>query len=80
MIEIKVIGQSSSNKTKLVKNVNKAIKNLKDKYDITLLEGQSYEQEYGITNTPSLVINDKLISQGKVLTDREIINYIKVIN
>ena len=56
------------------------MKNLNDKYNITLIDDQIYTQDYGITNTPSLVIDDKLISQGKVLTDREIVNYIKVLN
>ena len=30
------------------------------------------KKRYGIQNIPGLVINDRLISQGKVLTPREI--------
>lgn len=76
-MDIKIIGENSSNRIKLLKNVNKAIKNLNGKFEITLLEDKN---KYGITNTPSLVINEKIVSQGKVLTDREITNYIKVLS
>ena len=60
-MEIKVIGTNSSNRLKLIKNIKKATDN---KINIQLLEK---DNKYNITNTPALIINDKLISQGKVL-------------
>ena len=77
-MEIKIIGENSSNRIKLLKNVNKSVKNLKGKFEIVLLENE--KDKYGIINTPSLVINEKVVSQGKVLTEREITNYIKVLS
>ena len=37
------------------------------------------DNRYNITNTPALVINDKIISQGKVLNEREIKKFIEVL-
>ena len=37
-------------------------------------------KDYKISNTPALIINDKVISQGKVLNEREITKFIKVLS
>ena len=72
-IEIKVIGTNSSNIIKLINNIKKATDN---NIDIKLVEK---DNRYNITNTPALVINDKIISQGKVLNEREIKKFIEVL-
>ena len=72
-MEIKVIGTNSSNRIKLIKNIKKATEN---NIDIKLVEK---DNRYNITNTPALVINDKIISQGKVLNEREIKKFIEVL-
>lgn len=72
-MEIKVIGTNSSNRLKLIKNIKKATDN---KINIQLLEK---DNKYNITNTPALIINDKLKSQGKVLNEREIKKFIEVL-
>ena len=72
-MEIKIIGTNSSNRLKLIKNIKKATDN---KINIQLLEK---DNKYNITNTPALIINDKLISQGKVLNEREIKKFIEVL-
>ena len=72
-MEIKVIGTNSSNRLKLIKNIKKATDN---KINIQLLEK---DNKYNIINTPALIINDKLISQGKVLNEREIKKFIEVL-
>ena len=72
-MEIKVIGTNSSNRLKLIKNIKKATDN---KINIQLLVK---DNKYNITNTPALIINDKLISQGKVLNEREIKKFIEVL-
>lgn len=52
--------------------VNRAIEEV-DINNITLEEIDSNNQKkYGISNVPGLVINGKKISEGKVLTVREI--------
>ena len=72
-MEIKVIGTNSSNRIKLIKNIKRATDN---NIDIKLVEK---DNRYNITNTPALVINDKIISQGKVLNEREIKKFIEVL-
>lgn len=72
-MEIKVIGTNSSNRIKLIKNIKKATDN---NIDIKLVEK---DNRYNITNTPALVINDKIISQGKVMNEREIKKFIEVL-
>lgn len=72
-MEIKVIGTNSSNRIKLIKNIKKATDN---NIDIKLVEK---DNRYNITNTPALVINDKIISQGKILNEREIKKFIEVL-
>ena len=75
-----MIGENSSNRMKLIKNINKAIKGINEYVEITLLDDKEDFSKYEISNTPGLVINDKIISQGKVLTDREIMNYMRVLS
>ena len=79
-MEIKIIGKNSSNRTKLLKNISKVTANGKGNIEVTLLEDEKYLSKYGISNTPALVINDKVVSQGKVLSEKEITHYIKLLN
>lgn len=78
-MEIKILGKNSSNRTKLLKNIGKATQDEKGGINIEIIEDQEIINKYKVSNTPCLVINDKVISQGKILTDREIKNYIKVL-
>lgn len=78
-MEIKILGKNSSNRTKLLKNIGKATQNEKSGINIEIIEDREIINKYEVSNTPCLVINDKVISQGKILTDREIKNYIKVL-
>ena len=71
-IEIKIIGTNCSNGIKLSKSVKKLLEN--DNLNITINEvnDEKTKRKYGIQNIPVLVINEKLVSQGKVLTPKEI--------
>lgn len=79
-MKIKVIGQNSSNRRKLLKNTNKVIEELRENIEIELVEDSKYFSQYNISNTPALAINGKVVSQGKVLNDREIKNFIKILS
>ncbi len=79
-MEIKIIGKNSSNRTKIMKNIEKALSNNNENIEITLLEDEKNFKKYNISNTPALVINEKVISQGKVLTEKEVRNYIRVLS
>lgn len=69
-IEIKIIGSKCSNGMKLSKMVDKAVEELdNNKINVEKLEK---DNKYGITNFPGLVVDGKIISQGKILTVREL--------
>ena len=63
-----------------LKNIERGTANEKGNIEVTLLEDEKYLSKYGISNTPALVINDKVVSQGKVLTEKEINHYIKLLS
>ncbi len=69
IIEVKIIGSNCSNGIKLKKMVNRASEEIESEVIIKDIEKDS---KYGITNFPALIINEKLVSEGKVLTVREI--------
>lgn len=77
-MNIKIIGSNCSNGIKLKKSVFKLGKEIKGTYTLELLDTESDKKRYNISNIPALVINEKVISQGKVLTDREIKHYIEL--
>ena len=76
-MNIKIIGYNCSNGIKLKKNISKI--NECD-IDLELLEGDEYLNKYNIKNIPGLIINEKKVSEGKVLNDREILRMIKVLS
>ena len=78
-MEIKIIGQESSNRMKLLKNVGKAMEKIKGKISVSLLEEDEDARKYNVSNVPALIINEKVISQGKVLNEREIANFIRIL-
>ncbi len=75
-MNIKIVGTNSSNKIKLIKNIKKSINNLKMDQEPNILNVIS-DKNYNVKNPPLLIINDNVISEGKVLTEREISKYIK---
>ena len=76
-MKINIIGESSSNRMKLIKNLNKATKEtLLKNIEINVIDDEGTLNKY--KNKPLLIINDIIISSGKILSDREIKNYIKV--
>jgi len=78
-MEIKIIGKDSSNRMKLIKNVGRALEEVKGKISVLLLDEQKYLDKYRISNVPALVINDKVISQGKILNEKQIKNFIRIL-
>mgnify|MGYP006366306907 FL=1 len=79
-MNVKIIDSESSNRIKLLKNLNKAIDSLKMHVTPTIEDDERSIKNYNITNTPALIINNKVISQGKVLTEKEIVKFLKVLS
>ena len=76
IVNIKVIGADCSNGMKLLKNLSKVERELDMKFNIEKIDS-TYKKKYNINVIPALMIEDKVVSTGNVLTDREIKNYIK---
>lgn len=77
-MKINIIGENSSNRMKLLKNLNKVTKNEDINVEINVIDDKETLSKYKNKNKPILMINEKIISNGKILTDREIRNYIKI--
>ena len=77
-MKINIIGENSSNRMKLLKNLNKVTKNEDINIEINVIDDKETLSKYKHKNKPILMINEKIISNGKILTDREIRNYIKI--
>lgn len=77
-MKINIIGENSSNRMKLLKNLNKFTKNEDINIEINVIDDKETLSKYKDKNKPILMINEKIISNGKILTDREIRNYIKI--
>ncbi len=76
-MKIKVIGTNTKNRIKLLKNLNRALKEFEQTPEIELVEDREDIETYNNLITPALSINGNIVSNGKVLDEREIKHYIK---
>ena len=77
-MKINIIGENSSNRMKILKNLKKVTKKTDINIEINVIDDKETLSKYKDKNKPILMINEKIISNGKILTDREIRNYIKI--
>ena len=75
-MNIRIIGVNSRNGLKLKKNVLKAQEEYGHKLNLEIKDDDKLAKKYNIKDVPGFMINDKVISQGKVLTVREVLRYI----
>lgn len=61
---------------KILKNLSRVERELDMKFNIEKIDS-TYKKKYNINVIPALIIEDKVISTGNVLTDKEIKHYIK---
>ena len=69
-------GANCSNGMKILKNLSKVERELDMEFNIEKIDS-TYKKKYNINVIPALMIEDKVVSTGNVLTDREIKNYVK---
>ncbi|WP_186428920.1 thioredoxin family protein [Clostridium sp. BSD9I1] len=74
---IKILGSGCSNCKRLEENAKKALKELR--VDAKIIKVKEYKDimSYGVMRTPALVINERVVAYGRVLTVGEIIDVIK---
>jgi len=75
-MQIKIIGFDTKNGLRLLKNIEHAEKELKCKFNITKISSKNRDK-YGIRVTPTLIIEEDVVSSGNILTIREIKNIVK---
>jgi small redox-active disulfide protein 2 len=76
-MQIKILGSGCPNCKLLEANVLKAIKEMKIKANVEKVTDIAKIIEYGVMSTPALVIDEKVVSYGKVLTSEEIKKLLK---
>lgn len=70
-MEITIIGSNTINGIKLRKNIIKIANKIEEKITINLIDEKDKEK------LPILYINNKLISSGKILSEKEIVKLLK---
>lgn len=76
MLTIKVLGSGCANCKRLEQMVRKAVTNMA--VDAEVIKVTDYQQilEYDVLSTPGLVINEKVVSTGRIPTQPEIITFL----
>jgi small redox-active disulfide protein 2 len=77
MISIKVLGSGCANCKRLEANTRKAVEELQIEAEIEKVTDMGEIMKWPILATPGLVINDKVVSSGRVPGDAEIAGWLK---
>ena len=72
MKNIKVLGSGCKSCHVLYENTKEAVKNAKLEIEVEYITDMKKIMEYGIMMFPGLVINDRVVSSGKILKVSEI--------
>lgn len=77
MKNIKVLGPGCAKCKQLEKNVQEAVSKLTGEYKVEKIEDYQEMARYGMLSSPGLVIDEKLISTGKVQSVSELMEILK---
>jgi len=76
-MKIKILGSGCPNCKVLEANAKKAVAEMKIKADIEKVTDITKIIEYGVMSTPALVVNEKVVSYGRILSPEEIKKFLK---
>lgn len=76
MLKIKILGTGCPNCNRLEKETKKAVTNLGIEAEFEKVTDYPKIMEYDILSTPGLVINEKVVSSGKIPSQSEIISFL----
>ena len=76
-MKIKILGTGCPNCKVLESNTKKALEELNKKAEVEKVTDLGEIMSYGIMSTPALVIDNKVVSYGKVLSPDEIKKFLK---
>ena len=74
---IKILGSGCSNCQKLEKNALDSVKEMGIDLSVGHVQDMAQIAAYGVMSTPALVLDEKVLSYGKVLSKDEIIKMLK---
>ncbi len=74
---IKILGSGCKNCVTLAENVKLALEEMKLTADIVKVTDLGEITGYGVMSTPALVVDEKVVSYGKVLKPKEIIKILE---
>jgi small redox-active disulfide protein 2 len=75
-MKIKVLGSGCANCNTLENRVNEVIKKHNVEATVEKITDFGVMMQYGLMGSPGLVINEKLVSSGKLLSHQQIIDLI----
>ncbi len=76
MLTIKVLGPGCANCKKLEAVARKAVDGLSIEAEVIKVTDYSEIMKYPILSTPGLVVNEKLVSSGRIPSEAEIITFL----
>lgn len=78
MVNIKVLGSGCANCKRVEANARKVVETMGIEAEIEKVTDYTEIMKWSILSTPGLVINDKLVSAGRIPTETEIKNWLSV--
>ena len=78
-MKIKILGSGCRNCVTLKENTEVALKDARVEAEIVKVTDFKDIMAYGVMSTPALVINEKVVSFGKVLKPKEIIKILETL-
>ncbi len=77
MVTIKILGGGCANCKRLEAQTRKVVEKLNIEADFVKVTDHLQIMEYPILATPGLVINEKVVSSGRIPSETEIENWVK---
>ncbi len=78
MVNIKVLGSGCANCKRLEATARKVVETLAVEAEIEKVTDYAEIMKWPILSTPGLVINDKLVSAGRIPSEKEITGWLSV--
>ena len=76
MLQIKILGSGCPNCKKLEEETRKAVSNLAVEAELEKVTDFQEIMNYDVLSTPGLVINEEVVSSGRIPSQREIISFL----
>lgn len=77
MLTIKILGTGCPNCKKLEEETRKAVQALEIEAEIQKVTGYQEIMEYDVLSTPGLVLNEKVVSSGRIPPREELISLLQ---